>query len=81
MTDASIWKDLDIRVTDQRIGMGVAGMDTIIRVHHQPSGIVVEIPNRLAGLGQHRAREIAVEMIEWALSAANFVKLEGGGNG
>jgi hypothetical protein len=72
--EQTIWEDLDIRVTDQRIGMGVAGMSTIIRVHHQPSGIVVEIPNRLAGLGPHRAREIAAEMIEWALATSNFAK-------
>ena len=65
-----IWKDLDIRVTDQRIGMGIGGFSTIIRVHHIPSGIVVEMPNSFSQLGSHRCREIAVDMIEWALSEA-----------
>jgi protein subunit release factor A len=65
---SNIWKDLDVRVTE-RIGMGVGGMDTIIRVHHQPTGIAVEIPNRLSGLSSHQCRAVAVEMIEWALTA------------
>ena len=64
-----IWSDLDIRVTDQRIGMGIGGMDTIIRVHHLPTGSVVEMPNRFAGRSQHYARQTALEMIEWALAA------------
>ena len=63
-----IWKDLDIRITDQRIGMGIGGRDTIMRVQHMPTGIVVELPSRVVG-SQHRTRAIAVEMIQWALSA------------
>jgi protein subunit release factor A len=65
MTD-TIWADLDTRVTDQRIGMGIGGLDTIIRVHHRPTGIVVEMPNRF-GSSQYESRQIAVEMIELAL--------------
>jgi protein subunit release factor A len=65
---SDIEKDIEIRVTDQRIGMGVSGFDTIIRVHHVPSGIVVEMPNRFAR-SQSVSRLIAVEMIEWAMMA------------
>jgi protein subunit release factor A len=64
----SIEDGLEIRVTDQRIGMGISGYDTIIRVHHIPSGIVVEMPNRFAS-SQSVSRLIAVEMIEWAMMA------------
>lgn len=64
MTD--IWSDLDIRITDQRIGMGVGGRETIMRVQHVPTGIVVEIPQQR--IGQHKVREVAKEMIEYALT-------------
>ena len=37
-------KDLHIRVIDQRIGMGIGGMDTVIRILHIPTGILVEVP-------------------------------------
>lgn len=64
MTD--IWRDLDIRITDQRIGMGVGGMDTILRMTHLPTGIVVEIPRQ--SRSPHRVRDVAKEMIEYALA-------------
>ncbi|MEM1945070.1 MAG: hypothetical protein QXX57_04980 [Nitrososphaerota archaeon] len=60
------WSDLDIRLTDQRIGVGVDGFDTILRMTHLPSGIVVEIPRR--GRRQWKVREVAKEMIEYALT-------------
>ena len=59
--------DVDIRVIDQRIGQGVAGFDTVVRAYHKPTGILVEMPN-LSDRGQYRQREIALEMIEWALA-------------
>jgi protein subunit release factor A len=63
---SDIWKDLDIRITDQRIGMGVGGFDTILRMTHLPTGIVVEIPRQ--SRSHHRVREVAKEMIEYALT-------------
>ena len=61
-----IWKDCDIRVIDQRIGMGVGGIDTVIRVYHRPTGILVEVP-RIAS-SPYYDRQIAFEMIEAALT-------------
>lgn len=58
--------DIHIRVMDQRIGMGIGGMDTVIRVLHIPSGILVEVP-RITG-SQYYDREIAMEMLETALT-------------
>ena len=60
------WSDLDVRITDQRIGVGVGGYDTILRMTHLPSGIVVEIPRQ--GRRQWKVREVAKEMIEYALT-------------
>lgn len=61
-----IWKDLDIRITDQLIGMGISGFDTILRMTHIPTGIVVEVPRN--NRSQHKVREVAKEMIEYAIS-------------
>ncbi len=68
MVEDSLWKDVDIRITDQRIGMGIGGYDTIMRIEHKPTRIVVEIPSRVFGGGQHKTRQIALEMIEYALT-------------
>ena len=61
-----IWKDLDIRITDQLIGMGISGFDTILRMTHIPTGIVVEVPRN--NRSQYKVREVAKEMIEYAIS-------------
>ena len=68
MTD--LWKDCDVRVIDQRIGMGVGGMDTVIRVYHRPTGLLVEVP-RVAS-SQFYDREIAMQIIEAALTHPQF---------
>jgi protein subunit release factor A len=62
-----LWTEIDIRITDQRIGIGVGGMDTIIRMQHLPTGIVVEIPRN--GRSQHINRQIAFDMIAYAVGA------------
>lgn len=69
MTD-SIWEDIDVRVIDQRIGAGVGGMDTVIRLVHLPTGILVEVP-RVAS-SQFYDREIAIQMIEAAITHPKF---------
>ena len=69
MTDR-IWNDVDIRVIDQRIGMGVGGMGTVIRVYHRPTGILVEVPR--VSSSQFYDREIAIEMIETAMTHPKF---------
>ena len=61
--------DMHIRVIDQRIGMGVGGLDTVIRIYHAPTGLLVEVPSRLFQRGQYYARQTAVEMLEYGLAA------------
>lgn len=72
MTDTQdkLWQDVDIRVIDQRIGMGVGGMDTVVRVYHRQTGILVEVP-RVSG-SQYYDREIALDMIRSALTHPKF---------
>lgn len=65
-----LWKDVDIRVIDQRIGAGVGGFDTVIRAYHRPTGILVEVP-RLSG-SQFYDREIAMDMIRSALTHPEY---------
>lgn len=60
-------KDIDFRVIDQRIGVGIGGLDTVIRAYHKPTGLLVEVP-RLSPRGQYYDRKIAIEMIEYALA-------------
>jgi len=62
---SDIWADIDVRITDQRIGMGVGGINTIMRVQHIPTGIVVEVPSQ--GRSPHKVREVAKTMIEFAV--------------
>lgn len=58
--------DIDIRVIDQRIGMGIGGFDTVIRVYHKPTGILIEMPRYKRT--QHHDRKLALEMLEYALA-------------
>lgn len=62
--------DVHIRVIDQRIGMGVGGMDTVIRAYHVPSGILVEVPR--GNRGQYWDRQLALEMLEYALASGMY---------
>lgn len=69
MTD-QLWGEVDIRVIDQRIGMGVGGRDTVVRVYHRQTGLLVEVPR--VGSSQSYDREIALDMIRAALTHPNF---------
>lgn len=59
-------QDVDVRVIDQRIGMGVGGMDTVIRVLHKPTGIIIEMP-RLCSSPIYD-RQAALDALEMALT-------------
>lgn len=59
-------KDIHIRIIDQRIGMGVWGVDTVVRVYHKPTGILIEVP-RISMCPEYD-REIALHMLEAALT-------------
>jgi len=63
-------KDIHIRVIDQRIGMGIGGMDTVIRLYHKPTGILIEVPRITSS--QHFDREVAMEMLETALTHQRY---------
>ena len=64
-------RDVDIRVIDQRIGMGIGGHDTVIRAYHKPTGLLVEVP-RFSSCGQYYDRKIAIEMLGFALLEAGW---------
>lgn len=68
--DMTLWNECDVRVIDQRIGQGVGGMDTVIRILHKPSGIIVEVPRVTST--QHYDREIAMEMISAAITHPKY---------
>lgn len=59
-------KDVHLRVIDQRIGMGIGGMDTVIRLYHVPTGILIEVP--AVCNSKHNDREVAIQMLESALT-------------
>ena len=63
-------KDLNVRVIDQRIGAGIGGVDTVIRIVHIPSGILVEVPRVTSS--QYYDREVAYSMIEAAITHPKF---------
>lgn len=64
-------KDINIRVIDQRIGVGIGGMDTVIRALHIPSGVLVEVPR--ITVSQYYDREIAMQMLEAAVTHPKFI--------
>ena len=61
-----LYKETDVRVIDQRIGVGVGGWDTIVRLYHKPTGIVIEMPKLTRS--QFYDRRLAFEMLEYALA-------------
>ena len=65
-------KELHIRVIDQRIGMGIGGTDTVIRLYHIPTGILIEVP-RVSSSQAHDLK-IGVEMLEAALTHPKMEK-------
>jgi protein subunit release factor A len=64
MTD-DLYKDTDVRVIDQRIGVGIGGWNTVVRLYHKPTGILIEMPN--VTRGQFYDKKLAFEMLEYAL--------------
>lgn len=48
-------EDVDIRVIDQRIGMGIGGLDTVIRLYHKPT--TNACPQR-PGTARHPSRNL-----------------------
>ncbi len=60
-----LYQDTDIRVIDQRIGMGIGGLNTVIRLYHKPTGILIEMPR--LNRSQYYDKVLAFEMLEYAL--------------
>ena len=66
MIDEQLYKDTDVRVIDQRIGVGIGGLNTVVRLYHKPTGILIEMPK--VTRSQFYDRQLAFEMLEYALS-------------
>lgn len=58
--------DVQVRVIDQRIGMGIGGYDTVIRLLHVPTGIIIEMPH--VTRSQHNDLNAGMDALEMALS-------------
>lgn len=58
--------ELDIRVIDQRIGAGVGGMDTVTRIYHKPTGLLVEVPRLTSS--QYYDRQVGLDVLELVLT-------------
>jgi protein subunit release factor A len=61
-----LYKDTDVRVIDQRIGVGIGGFDTVIRLYHKPTGILIEMPR--VNRSKYHDKVLAFEMLEYALA-------------
>ena len=66
MIDDQLYRDTDVRVIDQRIGMGIGGLNTVVRLYHKPTGILIEMPKMTRS--QYHDRELAFEMLQHALT-------------
>jgi protein subunit release factor A len=62
-----LYKETDVRVIDQRIGMGIGGWNTVVRLYHKPTGILIEMPR--VTKGQYYDKKLAFEMLEYALAS------------
>jgi len=60
-----LYKDTDVRVIDQRIGVGIGGLNTVIRLYHKPTGILIEMPR--LNRSQYYDKVLAFEMLEYAI--------------
>jgi protein subunit release factor A len=60
-----LYQDTDVRVIDQRIGMGIGGLNTVIRLYHKPTGILIEMPRLTRS--QYYDKVLAFEMLEYAI--------------
>ena len=69
MMNKQLYEDTDVRVIDQRIGMGITGWNTVIRLYHKPTGILIEMPK--LSRSQHEDRKLAFEMLEYALAGVS----------
>lgn len=65
MEPPQIYLDTDIRIIDQRIGMGIGGLNTVIRLYHKPTGILIEMPAVMRN--KFLDKKLAFEMLEYAL--------------
>jgi protein subunit release factor A len=74
MIDDQLYRDTDVRVIDQRIGMGIGGLNTVIRLYHKPTGILIEMPKLLRG--DYYNKKLAFEMLEYALTELKDVSYE-----
>jgi hypothetical protein len=63
--NAQLYQDTDVRVIDQRIGMGIGGLNTVIRLYHKPTGILIEMPRLTRS--QYYDKVLAFEMLEYAI--------------
>ena len=70
MIDEQLYKDTDVRVIDQRIGMGIGALNTVVRLYHKPTGILIEMPKLLRS--DYYNKMLAFEMLQFALT-----KIEG----
>ena len=57
--------DTDLRITDQRIGMGIGGWNVVIRLYHKPTKIVIELP--VTGGATHKHRAMAFDALEFLI--------------
>jgi len=60
-----LYQDTDIRVIDQRIGVGIGGLNTVIRLYHKPTGILIEMPRLTKS--QYYDKVLAFEMLEYEI--------------
>jgi protein subunit release factor A len=65
MTD--IERDTHVRVIDQRVGQGIGGLNTVIRLYHVPTGILIEVPR--GNRSQYYDRQAAMEALEYMLAS------------
>ena len=66
MTDEELWKDIDVRVIDQRVSMGIGGLNVVIRLYHKPTGILIEIPKLTRS--HYYDRKLGFDMLKYALT-------------
>lgn len=60
-----LYEDTDVRVIDQRIGMGIGGLNTVVRLYHKPTGILIEMPQITPSLLYDKM--LAFDMLKYAL--------------
>lgn len=69
MASLEFREQLEFRVKDNRVGMGIGGLDNKVTMTHLPSGVTITLPHDRAG---HQTRVALEEVMELLIGELRY---------